>query len=85
MTIGQRNAHWVSGVRQKQVEKKRHTVEVQKRIKSIARILHLPSVIQSEFYEATRIHFVHKENKNNDFYNDFFYNNYSPLCVSSSV
>ncbi len=41
-------------------------VEVQKRMKNIAREVHLPSVVQSEFYEATRIHFVRKENKNND-------------------
>ncbi len=42
------------------------TVESQKSMKSIVRILHLPSVVQSEFYEATRILFVRKENKNNN-------------------
>ncbi len=42
-----------------------NTVEVQK---SIARIVHLPSVVQSEFYEATRILFKCKENKNKDFF-----------------
>ncbi len=42
-----------------------NTVEVQKRMKSIAREVHLSSVAQSEFYEATRILFVYKENKNN--------------------
>ncbi len=32
------------------------------------RVVHLPSVVQSEFYEATRILFIRKENKNNFFY-----------------
>ncbi len=31
------------------------TVKAQKSMKSIARIVHLPSVVQSELYEATRI------------------------------
>ncbi len=35
-------------------------------MKDIAKIVHLPSVVQSELYEATRILFVRKENKNND-------------------
>ncbi len=56
------------------------TVEVQKIMKSIAGEVHLPSVVQSEFYEATRVLFVCKEYKNND----FFSNNSSPLCLSSS-
>ncbi len=34
-------------------------------MKSITRAVHLSSVVQSEFYGATRILFVHKENKNN--------------------
>ncbi len=58
-----------------------NTVEVQKSMKSIIRIVHLPSVVQSEFYEATRTLFVHKDNKNND----FFFINPSPLCLSSSA
>ncbi len=37
-------------------------------MKSIARVVHQPSVVQSEFYEATRILFVCKENKNNNFF-----------------
>ncbi len=36
-------------------------------MKSIARVVHLPSVVQSEFSEATRTLFVCKENKNKDF------------------
>ncbi len=44
-----------------------NTVKVQKSMKDIVRILNLPSVVQSELYEATRILFVRKENKNNDF------------------
>ncbi len=45
-----------------------YTVKAQKSIKNILKIVHLPSVVQSEFYEATRILFVHKVNKNNDIY-----------------
>ncbi len=41
-----------------------NTVKVQKSMKSITRVVHLPSVVQSEFYKATRILFVRKENKN---------------------
>ncbi len=36
-------------------------------MKSIARVVHLPSVVQYELYEAMRILFVRKENKNNFF------------------
>ncbi len=38
------------------------TVKAQKRMKNIVRIVHLPSVVQSELYEVTRILFVCKEN-----------------------
>ncbi len=44
-----------------------NTVDVQKRMKSIAREVHLPSVVQSEFYEEPRILFVRKENIKNFF------------------
>ncbi len=37
-------------------------------MKSIARVVHLPSVVQYELYEAMRILFVRKENKNNNFF-----------------
>ncbi len=37
-------------------------------MKTIIKIVHLPSVVQSEFYEVTRILFVRQENKNNDIY-----------------
>ncbi len=40
-------------------------------MKDIVKIVHLPSVVQSEFYEVTRIVFVRKENKNNDFIQQF--------------
>ncbi len=43
-------------------------VKVQKSMKSIVRVVHLPAVVQSEFYNATKIIFVRKENKNNDFF-----------------
>ncbi len=48
-----------------------NTVKAQKSMKGIVKIVHLPSVVQSEFYEATRILFVRKENKNNDFIQQF--------------
>ncbi len=51
-----------------------NTVKAQKRIKTV-RIVHLPSVAQSELYETTRIVFVRKENKNNDIY--------STICLLS--
>ncbi len=41
-----------------------NTVEVQKNMKDIAREVHLPTVVQSELYETTRILFVYKEKKN---------------------
>ncbi len=48
-----------------------NTVKVQKSMKDKVRIVHLPSVVQSECYEATRILFVHKENTNDDFIQQF--------------
>ncbi len=48
-------------------------------MKSIARVVHLPSVVQSEFYEATRILFERKEKKKSF----FFLTIESPLCLSS--
>ncbi len=44
-----------------------NTVKAQKSMKGIVKIVHLPSVVQSECYEATRILFVCKEIKNYDF------------------
>ncbi len=55
------------------------STNVQKSMKSIVRIVHLPSVVQSEFYEATRILFVCKENKNN------FFSTIRRLCLSAST
>ncbi len=40
-----------------------YTVKAQKSMKNIARILHLPSVVQFKCYEVTRIPFVRKEIK----------------------
>ncbi len=48
-----------------------NTVKVQKSMKSIAKIVHLSSVVQSDCYEATRILFVRKENTNNDYIQQF--------------
>ncbi len=56
-----------------------YNVKAQKSMKNIARILHLPSVAQFECYEVTRIPFVRKEIKIM-----IFFNNSSPLCLSSS-
>ncbi len=47
------------------------TVKAQKSMKNIVKIVHLPSVVQSELYEATRIFFLCKENSNNDFIQQF--------------
>ncbi len=43
------------------------TFKAQKGSKDIVKKVHVTSVDQPQFYEATRILFVHKENKNNDF------------------
>ncbi len=42
------------------------------RNKDIGKTVHVTSVAQLQFCEATRIRFVHKENKNNDFIQEFF-------------
>ncbi len=55
-----------------------YTVKAQK---SIVRIVHLSSVVHSEFYDATRILFVCKENKNNFFIQQFV----SSLCQRSAI
>ncbi len=52
------------------------TVKVHKRMKSIVRIVHPPSVVQSEFNEATRKLFLRKENKTMS-----LFNNSSPLVA----
>ncbi len=48
-----------------------NTFKARKSMKHIARILHLPSVVKSDCYEATRTLFVCKENKNDDFIQQF--------------
>ncbi len=40
-------------------------------MKDIVKIVHLPSVVQSDFNEATRTLFLRKENKNNNFIQQF--------------
>ncbi len=69
-----------------------NTVKAQKSMKSIVRVVHLPSVVQSEFYEATRILFVRKENKNNETFSTirlsvspFWRSSTERKCVRSSV
>ncbi len=49
-------------------------------MKSIVRIVHLPSVVQSEFNEATRTLFLRKENKTTT-----LFNNSSPLVQRSTI
>ncbi len=56
------------------------TVKVHKSMKSIIRIVHLPSVVQSEFNEATRTLFLRKENKTTN-----LFNNLSPLVQRSAI
>ncbi len=56
------------------------TVKVHKRMKSIVRIVHPPSVVQSEFNEATRKLFLRKENKTMS-----LFNNSSPLVQRSAI
>ncbi len=45
--------------------------KVQKGSKDIVKIVHVTSVVQPYFYEAMRIPFVCKENKDNDFIQQF--------------
>ncbi len=47
-----------------------NTVKAQKSMKGIVKIVHLPSVVQSELYEATRIIFVRKEIKITTLFNN---------------
>ncbi len=61
-----------------------YTVKVHKNMKQIVKIVHLPSVVQSEFYEAMRIVFVRKENKNNDIYSTIHQISVS-LCQRSAI
>ncbi len=43
----------------------------------------LSSVVQSEFYEATRIHFLRKKNKNNDLFSTIHLLSVSPRQCSA--
>ncbi len=42
-------------------------IKAQNCSKDVIKIVHVTSVVQLTFYEATRIYFVCKENKNNNF------------------
>ncbi len=55
-------------------------VKVHKSMKRIIRIVHLPSVVQSEFNEETRTVFMRKENKTT-----ILFNNSSPLVQRSAI
>ncbi len=47
-------------------------IKVQVHSKDISKIVHVTSGVQLSFYELSRILFVCKENKNNDFIEQFF-------------
>ncbi len=53
-------------------------------MKNIVKIVHLSSVVQSQFYEVTRILFVSKESKNNDIYSTICLLSVS-LCQRSAI
>ncbi len=55
--------------------------KAQKGTKNINKIVHVTSVVQSLFYEATRILSVRKKNKNNHFIQQFF----SPELPSTAI
>ncbi len=55
--------------------------QTQTRSKDIGKTLHVPSVAQLKLCHATRILFVGKENKSNNFVQQFF----SPNLPSSSI
>ncbi len=50
-----------------------NTIKAQKRSKDIIKVIHLALVVSLKFYKATRILFVRKENKNNDFIQQFVF------------
>ncbi len=52
------------------------TFKAQKGSNNINKIVHVKSVVQPQFYKATRLLFVHKENKNNNYIQQFI------LCVN---
>ncbi len=58
-----------------------YTVKVQKSMKSIVRIVHLLSVVQSEFNEVIKTLFLRKEKKEKT----ILFNNLSPLLQPSTV
>ncbi len=47
--------------------------KAQKGSKDIVKIVHVTSEVQPQFYKGTRILFVCKENKNNDFIQQFIF------------
>ncbi len=61
------------------------TFKVQKGIKNIVKIVHVILVVQPQCYEATRILFVHRENKNNDFIQQFLLFHVSLWCRFTRV
>ncbi len=50
-----------------------NTIKAQKRSKDIIKVIHLALVVPLKFYKATRILFVRKEKKNNDFIQQFVF------------
>ncbi len=61
-----------------------NTVEVQNNMKNIAREVHVPTVVQSELYETTRILFVYKKKKKTKLFSKICLLYVSP-CQQSSI
>ncbi len=61
------------------------TFKAQKGIKDIVKIVHVTSLFQPQCYEATRILFVCKENKMNDFFQQFLLFRVSLHCAIRTV
>ncbi len=60
-------------------------IKAQKHSKDIIKIIHVTSVVQPSFYEATRIPFVRKENKNKDFIQQFVSSASSYRAILESI
>ncbi len=62
-----------------------YTVKAQKRSKEIIKIVHVTSVVQPVFYEATRILFVRKKPQNNEYIQQFVSSESPYSTISESI
>ncbi len=62
-----------------------YTVKAQKRSKEIIKIVHVTSVVQPVFYEATRILFVRKKKQNNEYIQQFISSESPYSAISESI